>query len=147
MAKTKTHHENEIVKVIEENNIFAMGDIFAYYAGIKKSRFYQLNLEKSERIVKAIENNKTRTKQTLKRKWFASDNPTLQIALYKILGSDEERKKLLTSYHEVEQNISTKIDIKLTETLKLESLSEEEKKLVEQIAIKQISSMSGVSEN
>ena len=32
------------------------------------------------------------------KKWFDSNNATLQIGLMKLLGSDEERKKLSSSY-------------------------------------------------
>lgn len=149
MAKKKIVHEMGIVEAIQENNIFTITDVFAFYGHIKKSRFYQLNLDKSDAIQKALEQNKIRTKQTLKRKWLNSDNPTLQIAVFKLICTDEERKLLQTNYHEVDQKteIHQTVDVNIKQTLQLESLSEEERKLVENIAIKQISSMSGVSTN
>lgn len=87
-------YESEIIDVIKKNNLFIISDIFAFYSGIKSSQFYNLELEKSENIKKAIDDNKVKTRQSLKNKWFISDNPTLQIALYKTICTDEEAHRL-----------------------------------------------------
>ena len=83
--------------------------IFAFYSGIKSSQFYNLELEKSENIKKAIDDNKIKTRQSLKNKWYKSDNPTLQIALYKTICSDEEAHRLNGTKQEITQNTSVKI--------------------------------------
>jgi len=87
-------YEKEIVEVIKRNNLFIIQDIFAFYTGIKSSQFYNLGLEKSEEIKKAIDDNKIKTKQSMKKKWFKSDNPTLQIGLMKLIGTEEEAHRL-----------------------------------------------------
>ena len=95
MKKTKKQiYESEILKVIKANNLFVISDIFAFYTGIKSSQFYNLELEKSENIKEALDNNKVKTKQSLKNKWYKSKNPTLQIALFKTICSDEEAHRL-----------------------------------------------------
>jgi len=104
MAKKKTKkeiYEKEILEVIKKNNLFVISDIFAFYSGIKSSQFYNLELEKSENIKRAIDNNKVKTKQSLKNKWYKSENPTLQIALFKTICSDEEAHRLNGSKQEV----------------------------------------------
>jgi hypothetical protein len=98
MGSKKAIHEKEIIKVIEKNNLFVIQDIFAFYSGIKSSQFYNLELEKSESIIKAIDDNKSKTKQSLKNKWYKSDNATLQIALYKSICTDSERRALAQNY-------------------------------------------------
>lgn len=90
----KEKYEKEIVEVIKKNNLFVIQDIFAFYTGIKSSQFYNLELEKSERIIKAIRDNKSMTCQSLKNKWYRSENATLQIALFKTICSDEEAHRL-----------------------------------------------------
>jgi len=96
--KPKATYESEILEVINKYNIFAISDIFAFYPSLKKSQFYNLELEKSDLLKEALDNNKVKTKQTLKSKWSKSENPTLQIALFKTICSDEERRALSQTY-------------------------------------------------
>ncbi len=109
MANKKETYEKEILKVIKNNNLFVIQDIFAFYTGIKSAQFYNLKLEKSESIKKAIDDNKKKTCQSLKNKWFNSDNPTLQIALFKTISSESDLRKLAQSY--VDQNLDNQITI------------------------------------
>jgi hypothetical protein len=104
MANKKETYEKEIIKVIAANNIFVIKDIFAFYTGIKSSQFYNLELEKSESIKKALDDNKIKTKQSLKNKWYKSDNPTLQIALFKTIADDEELQALSTNWQKNEHS-------------------------------------------
>jgi len=107
MASKKETYEKEIVKVIEKNNLFIIQDIFAFYTGIKSSQFYNLELEKSESIKKAIDDNKIKTKQSMKNKWYRSENPTLQMGLMKLIGTEEEAHRLNGSSQKLEANIKT----------------------------------------
>ncbi|MDD2284710.1 MAG: hypothetical protein PHU98_06420 [Mariniphaga sp.] len=97
----KTIYESEIVEIIKKYNLYCIKDIFAFYTGIKSSQFYNLELEKSERIKKAIDDNKRKTCQSLKNKWYKSDNPTLQIALFKCICSEEEKRSLAQNYTDI----------------------------------------------
>jgi hypothetical protein len=94
----KEKYEQEILQVIKDNKIFSISDIFAFYKGCCSSTFYYHELEKSEDIKRAIEDNKTITKQALLARWFKSDNATLQIALYKRICTDAERQMLNQQY-------------------------------------------------
>ena len=96
----KKDYEKEILKVIKENNLYDVIDIFAFYSGCCRATFYNNNLNNLDSIKKALDDNKIKTKQTLKGKWFKSDNPTLQIALFKLIATDEERKALSTNWNE-----------------------------------------------
>jgi len=92
--KKVERYESEILKVIKENKIYVIKDIFAFYTGIKSSQFYNLKLEKSESILKALDDNKVKTKYSLKQKWLESNNAILQLALYKLICTDDERRAL-----------------------------------------------------
>lgn len=96
----KRDYESEILKVIKENNIFVVTDIFSFYSRCSRATFYNNNLDKLDTIIKAIDDNKVKTKQSLKLKWLNSDNPTLQIALFKLICNDDERKSLSTNWNE-----------------------------------------------
>ena len=102
-------YEKDILKVIKENNLFVITDIFAFYTGCSRTTFYNNGLDKLNSIKKAIDDNKQKTCQSLKNKWFHSDNPTLQIALFKTICSDDNLKRLSQTY--LDQNLDNKITI------------------------------------
>lgn len=98
MAKTKEAYEREILDVIKEDKLFTIEMIFSFYNGISRSQFYEINLNKSDTLLKGLNDNKNLTKHSLLKKWLYSDNPTLQIALYKSICTDEERQHLNQSH-------------------------------------------------
>ena len=102
--KTFKQYETEIIKVIQANNLFVISDIFAFYTGIKSSQFYNLKLEKSDNLLKSIDDNKSKTCQSLKNKWFKSDNPTLQIALFKTICSSDDLRRLAKKYQTLDSD-------------------------------------------
>lgn len=67
------------------------------YMPIGSSRFYALELEKEESIKAAIELEKSKVKQKLRKNWRGSDNPTLQIAEFKLCALEQELEVLSTN--------------------------------------------------
>ena len=108
----KDIYEKEILKVIKANNLMTISDIFAFYTGIQSAQFYNLNLEKSESIKKAIDDNKVKTKQSLKNKWYKSNAPALQIGLMKLICSEEEAQRLNGSKQDIKLDGAIEINIK-----------------------------------
>ena len=102
----KSTYEKEILKVIQDNNLFVIQDIFAFYTGIKSAQFYNLELEKSETIKRAIDDNKVKTKHSLKNKMFHSDNVSAWAILFKLIGTEEERRKLSQVYQTVDGDLN-----------------------------------------
>jgi hypothetical protein len=96
--RTFEQYEEEILQCIKDENIFTNEMIFTFYSGISRSRFYDLELNKSDILKRELDNNKNRTKHSQLKKWADSDNATLQIALYKTICSDDDRKKLSQTY-------------------------------------------------
>ena len=101
MRKTKKQHEKDIVEVIKENKVMFIKHIFGYYPDLASSQFYNLKLEQSEKIKEAIAKNKSKATGYLINKWISSDNPTLQIAAYRLTCTNEERQKLNQNYLEL----------------------------------------------
>ena len=97
MAREKEEHEEGIIKCIKKENLFTIEMIFTYYNGLAKTQFYNLKLNESNRVLKALQDNKVKVKSSLYKKWEKSDNATLQIALYKAICEQEERVNLSQS--------------------------------------------------
>lgn len=110
-------YEKDILKVIRDNSLYVITDIFAFYSGCSRKTFYSHELHKSDNIKKAIDENKVKTCQSLKEKWFKSDNPTLQIALFKTICGNDDLRKLAQTYQTIDG------DFKIN-TLKLVKASE-----------------------
>lgn len=98
--KTKEEHIEKALKVIEDYKLFFVTDI-PTYLGISTSRFYQLELEKVEAIKEALEKNRVDVKVGLRKKWWESDNTTAQILLFKLVASDDERKRVSQQYSDL----------------------------------------------
>jgi|SRR5690554_1475224 len=67
------------------------------YMGISKSTFYAYfpaDSDEMHAIKDAIQVNKISQKVKQRNKWYASDNPTMQLALYRLLSTPEEHQLL-----------------------------------------------------
>jgi hypothetical protein len=92
--------EAKSLKAIKEHRLFFINDIPAYLPCCRAT-FYNLGLDKLDTIKDALEQNKIETKNSMRAKWYKSDNATLQIALMKLISSDEERRKMSQNYNEI----------------------------------------------
>lgn len=85
--------ESKALDAIKKYNLFSVKDIAAHM-GISKQTFYNHKLDELDTLKEAVEINRLKTVQSLKRKWNNSNNATLQVALMKLVGDDETRKHL-----------------------------------------------------
>ena len=91
------------LRVIPEKNFFFIEDVYTEL-GIASSTFYDhfpSNSSEYKQIAELLNQNAVRTKHKMRNKWYKSDNATLQVALMKMIGSDEDRKKLTKSYQDI----------------------------------------------
>ena len=102
--KSTEMYETEIVEIIEKENLFFITDIFAHYTGCTRSTFYAHGLDKSDTVMDALDKNKVIVKNKMMSKWANSDNATLQLALFKVLASDEERRCLSLTHTDITSN-------------------------------------------
>ena len=93
-------------KAIVENRLIQVQEILAYVP-CGKSTFYHFFPENSEELdilKELIETQKILIRVPMRKKWEESDRDALQIALMKMVASDEQRKKLSLSYHDDSNN-------------------------------------------
>ena len=107
MSKAIEDYKSKLLEVIKSNRIFFIEELFSFQSIISRSQFYNLGLNKSDILLKAMADNKTVTKKNMQNKWYRSDNATLQIALFKLLADDDERKKLSQQFTDVTSNGET----------------------------------------
>lgn len=105
------------IEAIKEHKLFFIEDIVGFLPCSKPTFYVHFPIDSNElnEIKRLIENNKIEIKTDLRNKWYNSENPTLQIALYKTICTDEERRRISTNYNEekreVEFNTPLKIEV------------------------------------
>jgi hypothetical protein len=101
MAYKTEELERLSLEAINKHKLFFIEDIVAYLP-CDKTTFYAHKLHESNSIKEALTEVKVNLKVSMRSKWFRSENPTLQLALMKILSSDEELRKL-SMQHQVNE--------------------------------------------
>ena len=102
MAYKKADMIKQCVKAIEENSLMFIDEIIAFVP-FSRATFYNHDLDKLDIIKDATDHNKIKEKVRQKNHWKDSDNATLRVAFYKLIGTDEEYKRLANARHEVDQ--------------------------------------------
>lgn len=90
----------QALKIAKDKRLIFVEEVIAYLP-ISKPTFYEYYPKDSNgfnELKRVINDNKIDIKQKLRKKWYESDNATLQMALYKLTAREEERKKLAMSY-------------------------------------------------
>lgn len=100
------------LKVIEDKKLFFVEDIVSFMP-IGKTTFYKKKLNEVDAIKSGIEKNKVYAKVQLRAKWFGSDNASLQLALYKLIADEDERRRLAMEYREHSTEKPLDINIRL----------------------------------
>lgn len=91
------------IKIIPEKKLYFIEDVYTYL-GIASSTFYEHFPSKSSQykeISELLSQNAIETKNKMRNKWYKSENATLQLALMKIIGSDEDRKRLTKTHQDI----------------------------------------------
>lgn len=102
MAYDKETLYQQAIKAIQENSLYFIEDIIALLP-CSKPTFYDhfpVNSDEFNKLKDMIEANKIAQKVKMRKKWGDSDNATLQMALMKLIATDDERKRLAVSYIE-----------------------------------------------
>lgn len=101
MAYKKSDLELQALEAITSKKLVFIDEVVSYLP-CSSSTFYLHELEKSEALKAALNKNKVDLKGGLRKKWYDSDSATSQIALYKLLGTEEEAHRLNGSISKVE---------------------------------------------
>lgn len=103
MGYNKDKLYEKAIAVIRKNKLLFIEDVAAYVSCNKTTLYKHFPVESNELndLKEELELNKVAIKVKLRKKWQDSDNPTVQIALYRLSCSDEERRLLATNYTEL----------------------------------------------
>ena len=96
MEAKKAKIYKQALEVAEQKKCFFIDQLLAFLP-IAKSTFYDyfpVDSNESNSIKAILEKNRVDVKTSMYNKWFKSDNPTLQVALMKLIATDEEAHRL-----------------------------------------------------
>lgn len=100
-------------EAVLKNNLIFIEEIVSFLPCSKQTfyDYFPLGSDELDELKAIIEDNTINIKSGLRNKWYESDNPTLQIALYRLTSRDDEHKKLNQTYTDITSN-NEKIDNK-----------------------------------
>ena len=99
MAYSRKRLYEQAMQIIEERNLFFIEDLVAFLP-CDRATFYRKfpqGCDECDSIKRALETNKVRTKSAIRHRLFNMDNPTAQIALYRMIATPEERDAISTT--------------------------------------------------
>jgi len=95
--KTADKHLKAILKIIQEkDDVRCIADIPLYYP-LSRQRIYDLGVDRVDAIKEACNFNKRKKKHSMLSKWADSENPTLQIAAFRLMADEDEYDRLTQS--------------------------------------------------
>lgn len=113
MAYSKTKLEKQAIDAITKHKLVFSDEVIAYLPCSQKT-YYNYGLHELQSIKGELEKNRIQIKGGLRQKWYKSDNATAQIALYKLIGTEDESDRLNGSKQKVETSGSQKIEVVYT---------------------------------
>jgi len=100
MAYDSKELEQKALKAIEEHNLMFIEHIVAFLP-CSKTTFYDLKLNESDVIKKAVEEKRVSKKTKLLSGWIDSEVPSLQIAAMKMISEEHEAHRLNGTRQEI----------------------------------------------
>jgi len=100
---------SKALESIEKHKLFFIEDIIAFLPCGKTAFYDHFPNDSNEykRMFEALEKNRTEIKTSLRSKWYKSNAPALQLALYKLIASPDEHRSLQMNYQDVTSNGKT----------------------------------------
>lgn len=86
-------------EAIEKYKLFFIEDVVAWLP-IARSTFWEYYPDKSDEmdtLKELLDKNKVEVKSALRSKWFKGNNPLTQMALYKLIGTEEEYHRIAST--------------------------------------------------
>lgn len=103
MAYDKTKIFDQAKELTVKHKLFFVEDIIAMLP-CSRSTFYEFYPDGSDELdilKELIDTNRISIKVGLRKKWNDSDAPALQLSLYKLICSNEERKNLSMTHNDI----------------------------------------------
>lgn len=106
MAYDRNKIFEQAKEAIVKNKLFFIEDIVAFLPCDKTTfyRFFEVNCNEYNELKDLLETNRTELKVSMRSKWYKSNAPALQMALMKLICTDEERKMLSMTHSDITSN-------------------------------------------
>ena len=111
MAYDKKKIYEQAEEAIKKNNLFFIEDIVAFLPCSKPTfyDFFPLDSNELNTLKDLLDDNKVKTKSSIRAKLWKSNKASELLALYRLIATPEEHKKLNQSY--IEHNGKSEISI------------------------------------
>lgn len=109
MAYNKVKIFEQAKDVIVKNKLFFVEDIVSFLPCAKPTfyDFFPPDSNELNELKELLETNRTELKVSMRSKWYKSNSPALQMALMKLISTQEELKKL--SMQVIDQTTEMKV--------------------------------------
>ena len=96
MAYDRNKIFEQAKEMIVKHKLFFVDDIVSFLPCSKSSfyEFYPDGSDELDELKRLLEVNRTTLKVSMRSKWYTSNAPALQMALMKLIATEEERKAL-----------------------------------------------------
>lgn len=103
--------------VIKKNKLFFVEDVVSYLPCSKQTfyEFFPVQSDEMDSIKELLEQNRTEIKVSMRSKWYKSDAPALQMALYKLIADENELIRLSVFKNETSGDNKT-LNVKINYT-------------------------------
>ena len=100
MAYDKNKIHEQARKAIKDNNLFFIEDIVAFIPCDKTTfyRFFPTDCNEYNNLKRLLDDNKVKTKSSIRAKLYKSNKAAELLALYRLIATTEEHKKLNQQY-------------------------------------------------
>jgi len=122
MAYDRVKIYNQALDLIEKKKLFFIEDVVTLLPCDKTTfyRFFEVESNEYNTIKEALDKNKIEIKNGLRNKWYNGNNPLTQMALYKLIGTEEEYHRIASTKTEnkninIEKPIFNGLDINVKE--------------------------------
>ncbi len=122
MAYDRIKIYNQALDLIEKKKLFFIEDVVTLLPISKKSfyEWYPIDSNECNTIKEALDKNKIDVKNGLRNKWYNGNNPLTQMALYKLIGTEEEYHRIASTKTEnkninIEKPLFNGIDLNVKE--------------------------------
>lgn len=118
MAYNRVKIYEDAKELIEKKKLFFIEDVVTLLP-IAKKTFYEwfpIDSDECNTIKDMLDKNKIDVKNGLRNKWYTGNNPLTQMALYKLIGTEEEYHRIASTKTEnkninIEREIFKGIDL------------------------------------
>jgi hypothetical protein len=122
MAYDRIKIYEQALDLIEKKKLFFIEDVVTLLPCDKTTfyRFFEVESNEYNTIKEGLDKNKIDVKNGLRNKWYNGNNPLTQMALYKLIGTEEEYHRIASTKTEnkninIEKPIFNGLDINVKE--------------------------------